>query len=164
MQKISESALDERRERLAGRLRTVVDGPHVLGTQQELAPYECDGLAAYRVVPLLVVLPGSIDEVQAVLRICNEERIPVVARGAGTGLSGGALPNEHGVLLSLARLNRILEIDPDNSSARVQPGVRNLAISEAAGRTGSTTPPTRRRRSPARSAATSPKTPAACTA
>ena len=132
MQKISESALDERRERLAGRLRTVVDGPHVLGTQQELAPYECDGLAAYRVVPLLVVLPGSIDEVQAVLRICNEERIPVVARGAGTGLSGGALPNEHGILLSLARLNRILAIDPDNSSARVQPGVRNLAISEAA--------------------------------
>jgi glycolate oxidase len=132
MQKISESALDERRERLAGRLRTVVDGPHVLGTRQELAPYECDGLAAYRVVPLLVVLPGSIDEVQAVLRICNEERIPVVARGAGTGLSGGALPNEHGILLSLARLNRILAIDPDNSSARVQPGVRNLAISEAA--------------------------------
>ena len=132
MQKISESALDERRERLAGRRRTVVDGPHVLGTQQELAPYECDGLAAYRVVPLLVVLPGSIDEVQAVLRICNEERIPVVARGAGTGLSGGALPNEHGILLSLARLNRILAIDPDNSSARVQPGVRNLAISEAA--------------------------------
>ncbi|MCB1725244.1 MAG: FAD-binding protein [Gammaproteobacteria bacterium] len=121
-----------RREALAKRLRDVVDGPHVLSSPEELAPYECDGLAAYRIVPLLVVLPGSVEEIQAVLRICHEERVPVVARGAGTGLSGGALPHEQGVLLGLARLNRILAIDPDNACARVQPGVRNLAISEAA--------------------------------
>ncbi len=122
----------QRRESLAARLREVIDGPHVLSAKEELTPYECDGLAAYRVVPLLVVLPGSIEEVQAVLRICHEERVAVVARGAGTGLSGGALPLENGILLSLARLNRILAIDPDNGCARVQPGVRNLAISEAA--------------------------------
>ncbi|MCB1790018.1 MAG: FAD-binding protein [Gammaproteobacteria bacterium] len=129
---MSEANRSARREALAKRLRSVVDGPHVLSTNAELAPYECDGLAAYRVVPLLVVLPGSVEEVQAVLRICHEERAVVVARGAGTGLSGGALPHEDGVLLSLARLNRILAIDPDNGCARVQPGVRNLAISEAA--------------------------------
>ncbi|HOP16906.1 MAG TPA: FAD-binding protein, partial [Gammaproteobacteria bacterium] len=110
----------------------MVSGHHVLSSNEELAPYECDGLAAYRVVPLLVVLPGSVEEVQEVLRICHAEGVAVVARGAGTGLSGGALPHEDGILLSLARLNRILSIDPDNGCARVQPGVRNLAISEAA--------------------------------
>ncbi len=120
------------RKTLATKLRAVVSGPHVLSTPEELTPYECDGLAAYRAVPLLVVLPGSAEEVQAVMRICSAEHVPVVARGAGTGLSGGALPLENGVLLSLARLNRILAVDPDNGSARVQPGVRNLAISEAA--------------------------------
>jgi len=121
-----------RREELASRLRAVIDGPHVLSSVEELAPYECDGLAAYRVVPLLVVLPGSVEEVQAALKVCHAAQVPVVARGAGTGLSGGALPHEDGVLLSLARLNRILAIDADNGCARVQPGVRNLAISEAA--------------------------------
>jgi glycolate oxidase len=122
----------ERREALAHKLRKVISGPYVLSTEDELKPYECDGLAAYRAVPLLVVLPASIEEVQEVLRICHEDRIPVVARGAGTGLSGGALPLQDGILLSLARLNRILAIDPENACARVQPGVRNLAISEAA--------------------------------
>ena len=82
---------------------------------EDLRPYECDGLSAYRIVPLLVVLPGSVEEVQAVLRICHQERVAVVARGAGTGLSGGALPHEDGILLSLARLNRIVAIDPDNA-------------------------------------------------
>ena len=121
-----------RRNDLAAKLRPMVSGHHVLSSNEELAPYECDGLAAYRVVPLLVVLPGSVEEVQEVLRICHAEGVAVVARGAGTGLSGGALPHEDGILLSLARLNRILSIDPDNGCARVQPGVRNLAISEAA--------------------------------
>ena len=125
-------ALHDRRERLAARLREVVEGPHVLSSDEELRPYECDGLSAYQVVPLLVVLPASVDEIQAVMRICHEEQTVVVARGAGTGLSGGALPHAEGVLLSLARLNRIISIDPDNCCARVQPGVRNLAISEAA--------------------------------
>ncbi|MBT8428448.1 MAG: FAD-binding protein, partial [Gammaproteobacteria bacterium] len=129
---MNEFERDKQREVLAPKLRKVVDGPHVLSLAEELKPYECDGLAAYRVVPLLVVLPGSAAEVQAVLRICHAEGIAVVARGAGTGLSGGALPNEDGILLSLARLNRIISIEPDNCCARVQPGVRNLAISEAA--------------------------------
>ena len=129
---MSELPLSERRARLATRLRQVVAGPFVLSSDEELKPYECDGLSAYRVVPLLVVLPASADEVQAVLKICHEAHVAVVARGAGTGLSGGALPHEDGVLLSLARLNRIIAVEPDNVCARVQPGVRNLAISEAA--------------------------------
>jgi glycolate oxidase len=99
---------------------------------EALRPYECDGLAAYRQVPLAVCLPETLAEAQAVLRACRAHRVPVVARGAGTGLSGGALPLADGVVLSLARFNRILAIDPDNRLARVQPGVRNLAISEAA--------------------------------
>lgn len=104
----------------------------VLHQLEELKPYECDGLSAYRTTPLLVVLPRHIDEVQGVLRICDERRVPVVARGAGTGLSGGALPLEKGVLLVMARFNNILQIDPKARTARVQPGVRNLAISQAA--------------------------------
>ncbi|WP_192564537.1 glycolate oxidase subunit GlcD [Pseudomonas gozinkensis] len=104
----------------------------VLHQHEELKPYECDGLSAYRTTPLLVVLPRHIDEVQGVLRICHERRVPVVARGAGTGLSGGALPLEKGVLLVMARFNNILQIDPEARTARVQPGVRNLAISQAA--------------------------------
>ena len=104
----------------------------VLHQLEELKPYECDGLSAYRTTPLLVVLPRHIDEVQGVLRICHERRVPVVARGAGTGLSGGALPLEKGVLLVMARFNNILHIDPEARTARVQPGVRNLAISQAA--------------------------------
>jgi glycolate oxidase len=129
---MNQTERNARRQMLARKLRAVIEGPHVLSTQQELKPYECDGLSAYRVVPLLVVLPASVEEVQAVLRICHTENVAVVARGAGTGLSGGALPHEDGVLLSLARLNRILSVEPDNCRARVQPGVRNLAISEAA--------------------------------
>jgi len=104
----------------------------LLLSEEERRPYECDGLSAYRQLPGLVVLPETPEQVQAVLRLCSGQRVPVVARGAGTGLSGGALPLENGVLLSLARLNRILEIDPLNRTATVQPGVRNLAISEAA--------------------------------
>ena len=99
---------------------------------EDLRPYECDGLAAYRALPLVVALPGTEEQVVAVLRICHELGVPVVARGAGTGLSGGALPHTRGVLLSLARFNRILHLDPLARIAVVQPGVRNLAISEAA--------------------------------
>ena len=104
----------------------------LLHREEELKPYECDGLSAYRRTPMLVALPESVEHIRAVLRYCHENAIPVVARGAGTGLSGGALPLENGVLLSLARFNKILSIDADNRTARVQPGVRNLAISEAA--------------------------------
>jgi glycolate oxidase len=94
-------------------------------------PYECDGLTAYRQLPLLVALPTTEEQVVAVLKLCHALRVPVVARGAGTGLSGGATPVRHGVVLSLAKFMRILDIDPLARTARVQPGVRNLAISEA---------------------------------
>jgi glycolate oxidase len=119
------------REQLIERLGAIVAAPSLLHTPEDLHPYECDGLSAYRRLPLVVVLPDSVEQVQAILRLCHELEVPVVARGAGTGLSGGALPHNSGVLLSLARFNRILEIDAQRRIARVQPGVRNLAISEA---------------------------------
>jgi len=104
----------------------------VLHDAEDLRPYECDGLSAYRRVPMIVVLPSTIEQVQSVIKICFQNNVPVVARGAGTGLSGGALPLEKGVLLSLAKFKSILNIDPLARTARVQPGVRNLAISDAA--------------------------------
>ncbi|MHB8404606.1 MAG: FAD-linked oxidase C-terminal domain-containing protein [Gammaproteobacteria bacterium] len=113
-------------------LRAALPGDALLTREEELRPYECDGLTAYRALPLAVALPRTVEEVVSVLRLCRARGVPVVARGAGTGLSGGALPHAEGVVLSLARFNRILEIDPLARSARVEPGVRNLAISEAA--------------------------------
>jgi glycolate oxidase len=104
----------------------------VLFHPEDLRPYECDALSAYRNTPLAVVIPETLQQVQATLRLCSENRVPVVARGAGTGLSGGALPVSGGVLLSMARFNRILGIDTANRCARVQPGVTNLSISKAA--------------------------------
>ena len=117
---------------LARALRTLLPCASVLSTPAELAPYECDGLSAYRQRPLAVVIPDTIDAVQATLRYCSARGVPVVARGAGTGLSGGALPHAGGVLLVMSRFDRILSIDPVACTARLQPGVRNLAISEAA--------------------------------
>jgi len=99
---------------------------------EETRPYECDGLTLFREQPLAVLLPENEDQVVAILRLCHAARVAVVARGAGTGLSGGARPHKHGVVLSLAKFNRILSIDPLTRTAVVQPGVRNLAISEAA--------------------------------
>ncbi|WP_054892029.1 MULTISPECIES: glycolate oxidase subunit GlcD [unclassified Pseudomonas] len=113
-------------------LRSALPDLDILHTEQDLRPYECDGLSAYRVVPLLVVLPQRLEQVQALLKICHAHQVPVVARGAGTGLSGGALPLAQGILLVMARFNRILEINPAGRFARAQPGVRNLAISQAA--------------------------------
>ncbi len=104
----------------------------VLHADEDLRPYECDGLSAYRRLPLVVALPSTLEQVQHVLRVCYDNDVPVVARGAGTGLSGGALPHSQGVLLSLAKLKSILNVDPVTRTARVQPGVRNLAISQAA--------------------------------
>lgn len=112
-------------------LNKLVRSESVLSSDEDLKPYECDGLSAYRALPLVVVLPETIEQVQAILKLCNGHNVPVVARGAGTGLSGGALPHEQGVLLSLAKFKNILHIDPDQRIARVQPGVRNLAISQA---------------------------------
>jgi glycolate oxidase len=120
------------KDELIRRFSSFMTGDAVLHETEDLRPYECDGLSAYRKVPMIVVLPDDIEQVQRVIRICHEHNIPVVARGAGTGLSGGALPLEKGVLLSLAKFKSIIEIDPLARTARVQPGVRNLAISEAA--------------------------------
>ena len=103
----------------------------VITNAEELRPYECDALSAYRQLPMVVVIPQTLQQVQTVLRLCSEHKVPVVARGSGTGLSGGALPLDNGVLLSLARFNRILDIDVANRVARVQPGVTNLSISNA---------------------------------
>src|SRR5438309_7251163 len=98
---------------------------------EQLRTYECDGLTGHRVVPALVALPGSTGEVQGVVRLCHEEGIPFVARGAGTGLSGGALPVADGIVISLARMNRILEIDVDAGQVVVEPGVANLDVTKA---------------------------------
>src|SRR4029078_4196949 len=117
---------------LVTRLRTFLPPEAVLYETEDLRPYECDGLSAYRQTPMIVALPQTEDEVVQILRVCHGAMPPVVARGAGTGLSGGALPHAEGVLLSLAKLRRILGVDPAARTARVQPGVRNLAISEAA--------------------------------
>ncbi len=113
-------------------LRAALSADAVLSSAEELRPYECDGLSVLRELPLCVVLPTDRAGVQAALRICQRYGVAVVPRGAGTGLSGGARPIRGAVLLSLARLCDILAIDLENRSARVQPGVRNLAISEAA--------------------------------
>ncbi len=104
----------------------------VLSNDEDTVPYECDGLTAYRQRPLVVALPENEAQVQAVLKTCHALGVPVVARGAGTGLSGGAMPNAVGVTLSLAKFNRIVRIDPVGRTAVVQCGVRNLAISESA--------------------------------
>ena len=117
-------------------LRRILPERGLLMGDEELRPYECDGLTAYRQMPLLVALPETEAQVVAVLRLCQEIGLPVVARGAGTGLSGGATPVRQGLVLSLAKFMRILEVDPVARTARVEPGVRNLAISEAAARFG----------------------------
>ncbi|ALI03477.1 glycolate oxidase subunit GlcD [Pseudomonas sp. FW306-02-F02-AA] len=119
------------KDALLNALREQLPELDILYREEELKPYECDGLSAYRTTPMLVLLPRYVEQVQAVLKLCHAHRVPVVARGAGTGLSGGALPLEKGVLLVMARFNQILHIDPAARTARVQPGVRNLAISQA---------------------------------
>jgi glycolate oxidase len=121
-----------RQREVAAALRAFLPAPAVLWESEDVRPYECDGLPAYRQVPMVVALPDTEEDVCRILRVCHEMRVPVVARGAGTGLSGGALPLGNGVLLSLARFMRIREVDARGRTARVEPGVRNLAISEAA--------------------------------
>ena len=117
---------------VATALRHAVPAEIILSRDEELHPYECDGLSVFRQKPMLVVLPRTEDEVRQVLITCRRLEVPVVARGAGTGLSGGATPHKSGVILSMARLNKIVEIDPVARIARLQPGVRNLKVSEAA--------------------------------
>ena len=122
----------QRCDALVAALSSILPVGALLSRTEQTRPYECDGLSAFRQLPVAVCLPESEAQVQQVLRICREHDVPVVARGAGTSLSGGSMPHGAGVVLSLARLNRILSIDPVGRTARVQPGVRNLAISEAA--------------------------------
>ncbi len=112
-------------------LREALGAEHVITEPEQLRVYECDGLTGHRAVPELVVLPASTEEVQAVVRACHRERVPFVARGAGTGLSGGATPIAGGVVVSLARMNRILEIDLESRRVSVEPGVANLDVTRA---------------------------------
>ena len=119
------------RTQLIDKLQQILPEGSLLYNEEDLHPYECDGLSAYRQIPMMVALPDSVAQIQAILKLCNEVDLPVVARGAGTGLSGGALPHEKGLLLSLAKFNQILSVDRQCRTARVQPGVRNLAISQA---------------------------------
>ena len=119
-------------EELVSRLRECLGEDHVIVERELQRPYECDALPLYQELPLAVALPGSAAEVQQVLRLCHTLNIPVVARGAGTGLCGGAMPHPEGVLLVLSRLDSIIDVDPLARTARVQPGVANLSISEAA--------------------------------
>ncbi|MEM5527854.1 FAD-linked oxidase C-terminal domain-containing protein [Gammaproteobacteria bacterium AS21] len=124
------------KDELCHMFRAFIDAEYVIDDIETLKPYECDGLSMYCEMPLAVVLPNTIEQVQQVMRICHRFSIPVVARGAGTGLCAGAMPNAQGVVLSLAKFNQIIEIDTLTRTARLQPGVRNLAISEAAAQYG----------------------------
>ncbi len=116
---------------LVSEMRSVLGADHVITEPEQLRVYECDGLTGHRAVPELVVLPASTEEVQTVVRACNREHVPFVARGAGTGLSGGATPVAGGVVISLARMNRILEIDLESQRVVVEPGVANLDVTGA---------------------------------
>ena len=128
-----EHCIDEdTRSALLAELAALLPASALLVDFEDLKPYECDGLTAYRQLPMAVALPADEAQAIAILKACHRHGVPVVARGAGTGLSGGATPVIDGVVLSLARFMRILEIDPLARTARVQPGVRNTAISEAA--------------------------------
>ncbi len=121
---------------LIQRLRQVLPPECIIAERESLRPFECDALTLYRDIPLLAVLPATAAQVQDVLRICHRLNVPVVARGAGTGLCAGSMPHPEGVLLGLSKLDRIVEIDPLARTARVQPGVSNLSISDAAARHG----------------------------
>jgi len=123
---------EETRQKLIQRFLAFMHDESVLREDEDLFPYESDGLAIYRQKPPLVVLPETVAEVQRILKICHELEVPVVARGAGTGLSGGALPLSNGIVLGMAKFNKIIDINQKSRTAVVQPGVRNLAISEAA--------------------------------
>ncbi len=121
-----------RQQEVVAALRAVLPAQAVLYNEEDTRPYECDGLSAYRQLPMVVVLPENEAQVVAILKTCLKLAVQIVPRGAGTGLSGGATPIADGVVLSTARLNRIVKLDPYARTAVVQPGVRNLAISEAA--------------------------------
>src|ERR1700754_3642004 len=128
---VSERAIGRVTEQIRREIGGLVSEGGLISEPAQLRTYECDGLTGFRVVPALVVLPASTEEVAAVVRVCARERIPFVARGAGTGLSGGALPVADGIVIGLARMREILSVDAQNQRAVVQPGVTNLGISAA---------------------------------
>ncbi len=133
MPSTASQTIDPAQQRLVvAALGSVLGADCVLHREEDTRSYECDGLTLYRQVPMVVVLPETESQVAQVLKICQEHQVPVVPRGAGTGLAGSALPHAGGVLLSMAKFNRILAVDAQARTATVQPGVRNLAISEAA--------------------------------
>jgi len=132
----ADASVIARKDEIAAALRAIVPGEGVIVEDDELRPYESDGLTAYRQMPLIVVLPETTEQVSRVLRYCHDNGIKVVPRGAGTSLSGGALPLRDGIILGLGKFNRILSVDYDNRVAVVQPGVTNLAISTAVGEDG----------------------------
>src|SRR3954454_17072517 len=117
-------------------IEAFAEAAEVIREPEQLRTYECDGLTGRRVVPALVALPADASEVQAVVRICNDASVPFVARGAGTGLSGGALPVAEGIVISLARMNRVLAIDVDAGQVVVEPGVTNLDVTRAVAAAG----------------------------
>src|SRR6201997_4146739 len=116
---------------LLPRMRDICGAPNVITDPLELRTYECDGLTSHRTTPALVVLPSTAEEVAGVVRACAEHGVPFVARGSGTGLSGGAVPHSEGVLIVMSRMRRVLEVDPVARRAVVEPGVTNLKVTEA---------------------------------
>src|SRR3984885_4965332 len=127
----SDEAVLGRRAEIVAALKRIVPGEGVIDSETAMRPYESDGLTAYRQLPMVVVLPETTEQVSAVLAYCHRQGVKVVPRGAGTSLSGGALPLDDGVLLGMATFNRIRTIDYDNRIAVVEPGVTNLAVSQA---------------------------------
>src|SRR5580704_13019564 len=123
---------EQRQKDVVAALEEVLPRAAILHRHEDTVPYECDALTAYRTSPMVVELPENEVQVAATLKICHRMGVPVIALGAGTGLSGGATPHHGGVILSLAKFNKVLKIDATACTADVQCGVRNLAISEAA--------------------------------
>ncbi len=128
---VPDAGVLSRRAEIIDALRQIVPGEGVIDTEYEMRPYESDGVTAYRQLPLVVVLPSTTEQVSKVLAYCQANNVPVVPRGAGTSLSGGALPLADGVLLGMGKFNRILDIDFDNRTVTAQPGVTNLGITTA---------------------------------
>ncbi len=126
-----DASLLARRAEFIAALRRIVPGEGVRSDAAELAAFECDGLTAYRQRPMIAVLPDTVEQISRVLAYCNAEGLKVVPRGAGTSLSGGALPLADGIILGLSKFNRILDIDYDNRCVVVEPGVTNLAVTQA---------------------------------
>ena len=130
MPKVQQSILSSK-DKIISDLSVIVKNDNILSHEDEIRPYETDALAAYKQKPLLVVLPENVEQVSEVLKYCNENKVKVVPRGAGTGLSGGALPLADCVLLSMGKFNKILEVDYKNKCIVAQPCVTNLAITHA---------------------------------